>query len=88
MRHQDANSTIGEGGSYLLKSGQTVVSAQPLNPGDRAVRVKRLNETLFAEYNDLHIPGSGTGAGAVRLYDAQFVLGGGCCDWEGLKLTS
>lgn len=54
-RRQDANSTIGEGGSYLLKSGQIVVSAQPLNPGDRAVRVKRLNETLFAEYNDLHV---------------------------------
>lgn len=54
-RRQDTDSTIGEGGSYLLKSGQIVVSAQPLNPGDRAVRVKRLNETLFAEYNDLHV---------------------------------
>lgn len=55
-RRQDTNSTIGQGGSYLLKSGQIVVSAQPLNLGDRAVRVKRLNETLFAEYNDLHVP--------------------------------
>lgn len=55
-RRQDANSTFGEGGSYLLKSGQIIVSAQPLDPGDRAVRVKRVNETLFAEYNDLHVP--------------------------------
>lgn len=55
-RRQYANSIIEEGGSYLLKSGQIVVSAQPLNSGDRAVRVKRINETLFAEYNDLHVP--------------------------------
>lgn len=55
MRRQDANITIGEGGSYLLKSGQIIVSAQPLDLGDRAVRVKRINETLFAEYNDLHV---------------------------------
>lgn len=55
IRRQDTNETVEAGGTYLLQSGQTVVSAQPLNVGDRAVRVKRYNETLYAEYNEMHI---------------------------------
>lgn len=53
---QEADSVIGEDGSYVLESGQVVVSAEPLRPGDVAVWVKRLNQTLFAECNEMHVP--------------------------------
>lgn len=66
MRNQGANSSIGEGGSYVLKSGQIAVSAEPLGTGDVAVWVKPLNETLFAEYNDLHVPDTEQG---LEQYD-------------------
>ncbi|KAI0582606.1 DNase-NucA-NucB domain-containing protein [Pyrenophora tritici-repentis] len=55
-RQESYNGTLQVGGMYLLESGQSIVSAQPLSIGDRAFRVKRHNETLYAEYNHMHIP--------------------------------
>lgn len=56
IRRQQVNGTVGEGGSYMLKSGEVIVSPQLLNPGDRALRVKPWNNTLFEEYNEMHVP--------------------------------
>ena len=45
-----------QGGKFLLKSVEIIVSPQPLDVEDRAFRVKRHNEILFAEHNEMHVP--------------------------------
>lgn len=66
MHRQEGSGSGEQGGTYLLKSGETILSPQPLNVGDQAFRVKRYNDTLFAEYNERHVPDAEQG---LEQYD-------------------